>query len=63
MMITGEITHNFANYVLQMQIHQSRKDIMENKTDMQQSIDRLYELCSKYAFAVQEDFRQIFKIW
>lgn len=61
--ITGEIEHSYKNYVLQMKIHQIRKEISyENKT-INQAIDDLYKLCTKYALAVQPDFKEIFKTW
>jgi len=62
-MITGEIEHKYKNYVLQIKIHQIRKDINRGKKTIEDAIDELYELCSKYALAVQSDFRQIFKEW
>ncbi|MEA2042324.1 MAG: hypothetical protein U9N85_07205 [Bacteroidota bacterium] len=61
--ITGEIEHNYRNYVLQTKIHQMRKDVSKNKISIDNAIDDLYELCFKYALAVQIDFRQIFKTW
>ncbi len=61
--ITGEIEHNYKNYVLQTKIHQIRKDISNGRISMDNAIDDLYELCFKYALAVQIDFKQIFKTW
>ena len=61
--ITGEIEHKYRNYVLQTKIHQLRKEISYNKITINKAIDDLYELCSKYARAVQVDFKQIFKTW
>lgn len=62
-MITGEIKHNYRNYVLQTKIHQMRKDINNGKITIEKAINDLYELCAKYTLAVQIDFRKIFKEW
>ena len=61
--ITGEIEHKYKNYVLQTKIHQLRKDISYKKISIDDAINDLYELCSKYALAVRNDFKQIFKTW
>ncbi|MCX6271704.1 MAG: hypothetical protein NTU44_10880 [Bacteroidetes bacterium] len=62
-MISGEIEHEFNNYVLQKTIYQLRQEIFKRNLTYEKAIDQLYELCSKYALAVQIDFRQIFKSW
>lgn len=62
-LITGEISHEFKNYVLQLRIYQMRKDIQRGKVSIESSIDELYELSSKYSLAVQADFKEIFKTW
>lgn len=62
-MITGEIEHQFRNYVLQKTIYQMRQEISQGRLTYAQAIDQVYELCSKYALAVQSDFREIFKTW
>ena len=61
--ITGEIEHKYKNYVLQTKIHQLRKDISSQKISIDNAVDNLYELCSKYALAVRNDLSQIFKTW
>jgi len=63
MMISGEIQHSYKNYVLQTKIHQLRKEIEQGRIDVVKAIDDLYSLCSKYALAVQRDFKQIFITW
>ncbi len=62
-MITGKIEHNYGNYVLQMKIHQAKKEVAAGTTPVNKAIDDIYELCSKYALAVQNDFKTIFKTW
>lgn len=62
-MISGEINYRYSNFVLQMQLTQVQKDIKNKKITMEEAIDRIYELCSKYVLAVQTDFKQIFKTW
>lgn len=61
--ITGEIEHTYTNYVLQTKTHQMRKDVKANKMTVDKAIDDLYNLCLKYALAVQTDFKKIFKTW
>ncbi len=62
-LITGEIEHEFKNYVLQMKIYQMRKDIAAGKTNTENAVEALYDLCVKYALAVQPDCQTIFKSW
>ncbi len=62
-LVRGEIVHKFRNYILQINIYQSQKDIADNKITEGQAIDSLYELCSKYVLAVQLDLKEIFKTW
>lgn len=63
MMVTGEIDHQYKNYVLQMKIANARKNILENKETIESAIDSIYLLCKKYSYAVHSDFVQIFKEW
>ena len=62
-MIDGEIKIEYRNYVLQMQLTQMNKAIKNNQLTYGEAIDKLYALCSKYALAIQTDFKQIFKTW
>lgn len=62
-MIVGELNHQYRNYVLQTKIHQMRKDMKAGTLTIEQAVDDLYSLCSKYALAVQTDFKVIFKTW
>lgn len=62
-MVTGEIRHNYKNYVLQARTFQMQKDIASGKMTYQQAVEELFALCSKYALAVHEDFVVIFKNW
>jgi hypothetical protein len=61
--ILGEIDYDFKNYVLQVQLHQIRKDIRSGKLGVEEAIDQIYNLCSKFPLAVQRDFKHIFKTW
>jgi hypothetical protein len=62
-MITGEISHQYSNFVLQLLLSQARKDIMKKRMSMDEAVDKIYDLCSKYAFAVKNDVIEIFKTW
>lgn len=61
--ISGDISHEFKNYVLQLSIYQMRKDITKGKITITRAVDDLYNLCSKYSLAVQLDLKEIFKTW
>jgi len=62
-MISGEIKHQFKNYVLQVHIHEAQKKIAQNVITFEIAIENLYDLCQKYSLAVQNDLKQIFKTW
>lgn len=61
--ISGDISHEFKNYVLQLSIYQMRKDISKGKITINRAVDDLYNLCNKYSLAVQSDLKAIFKTW
>jgi len=63
MMVKAEVAHTYKNFVLQLQLHQIQKDVKTNKTTVLQAVDIIYNLCLKYALAVQEDLKVIFKNW
>jgi hypothetical protein len=62
-LITGQIEHQYQNYVLQTKTYQMHKDVKNGILSKEQAIDDLFTLCNKYALAVQNDFKQIFKTW
>jgi hypothetical protein len=62
-MITGEVVHNYRNFVLQLQLSQARKDVSTGKISLDEAVSKIHELCSKYAPSVKNDFMQIFKTW
>ncbi len=62
-MITGEITHQYRNFVLQMQISQARKDVQLGIISIDDAIEKIYSLCAKYKLAVRADLLTIFKTW
>ena len=62
-MVTGVVRHSYTNYVLQMKVHQASKDVAANKITASAAVDALYDICSKYALAVQVDLKAIFKNW
>jgi len=61
--ILGQSDHTYTNYVLQTNIHQLRREVIQNKKTLEVAIDELYELCSKYAVPVQLDIKKIFINW
>jgi len=62
-LVRGEISHNFQNYVLQMIVHQTVQQVKDAKLTELQAISDLHNLCNKYALAVQNDLKSIFKDW
>jgi len=62
-LVRGEISHNFQNYVLQMKVHQTVQQVKDAKLTELQAISDLHNLCNKYALAVQNDLKSIFKDW
>ncbi|MBR7067839.1 MAG: hypothetical protein IKI28_05925 [Bacteroidales bacterium] len=63
MLVDGTLDHKFQNYVLQLRIYQMRKDIKAGALTPEKALDELYQLCFKYALAVQPDLIAIFKNW
>ena len=61
--VTGEIEHQFKNFVLQMKSSDYKFKIESNELTVSEAVNELYSLCEKYALAVQDDFKQIFKEW
>jgi len=55
--------HKFQNYVLQLKTVEYNRRISAGELTVQEAIDEMYELCDKYAVAVQNDFKHIFKEW
>ncbi|MBN2663094.1 MAG: hypothetical protein JXR68_05545 [Bacteroidales bacterium] len=53
--ITGEIKHDFSNYVLQLQVYKTQDDFKINKISLNQAIVNIHEVCTKYSRAVQKD--------
>ncbi len=55
--------YKYSNYVLQVLISKIHNEVMANEISINEAIDRLYDLCSKYSLVVQKDFKEIFKTW
>ncbi|NCQ13181.1 MAG: hypothetical protein GW810_00035 [Flavobacteriales bacterium] len=62
-LVRREISHNFQNYVLQMIVDQTVQQVKDAKLTELQAISDLHNLCNKYALAVQNDLKSIFKDW
>lgn len=63
LLVTSKLKHRFQNYVLQLKIAEFRVRLKNGKIDVQQAIEELHQLCTKYAIAMQYDFELIFKRW
>jgi hypothetical protein len=62
-MVMGDIPHQYRNFALQMKLSQARKEVLSGHVKLDKAVDQIYELCAKYAVAVQNDLLQIFKTW
>jgi hypothetical protein len=61
--VTGKTKYKFKNYVLQMKSHSYADKIKKGEISVDQAVEGLYQLCAKYALAVQDDFKKIFGSW
>lgn len=59
--ITGEIKHDFTNYVLQLQVYKTQYDLKLKKISLNQAISNIHGICKKYSRAVQKDINSILK--
>lgn len=59
--ITGEIKHDFTNYVLQLQVYKTQYDFKIKKISLNQAISNIHEVCKKYSRAVKKDIDTILK--
>lgn len=62
-LVTAQIEHRFRNFVLQMKSAEYKQKIEQGNMSILEAIEDMHELCSKYALAVQSDFKEIFKEW
>ncbi len=60
-LIRGKLNFKFKNYVLQLTVHQLYRDYNEAKIGLDEAVDQLHSLCSKYQLAVNDDLKKIFK--
>ena len=60
--ITGDLMHNYSNYVLQVTVFKLQKDYKLKLKTKQQAIDKLYDICKKYYAITRKDINIIFKI-
>lgn len=59
-LITGEITHKFSNYILQIQVFKLQRDFKLNMTTKEDAINNLYNICQKYYAIAKKDISEIF---
>lgn len=62
-LVTANLQYQFQNYVLQMKMTEYHRKIADGQLTVEQAIDELYLLCTKYHKAVQSDILEIFKDW
>ena len=59
-LVTGAQTYPIQNFVLQMKVSQTAKDIKLGKLPIKVAIDEIYDLCKKYEKAISKDLDLIF---
>ena len=59
-LLTGQLDVQIENFVLQMQVDNTRRAINSSKMTVEQGIDKIHELCVKYTLAVKSDMNTIF---
>lgn len=59
-LLTGKINVKLENFVLQMQIDQTKLAIQNSNMKLDEGITKIYNLCIKYALAVRNDMNTIF---
>ena len=60
--ITGEIKHNYSNYILQVTVFKLQKDYKLKLKTKEDAINRLYDICNKYQAITIKDINIIFNI-
>ncbi len=60
-LLTGKIDVKLDNFVLQMQVDQTRRAIKNSKITLEEGVKKIHALCEKYPLAVQSDIKKIFK--
>ncbi len=61
-LLTGQLEFKLDNFVLQMQIDQTRRAIDSSRMTLEEGVDKIHALCEKYSLAVYPDMQTIFKI-
>ena len=59
-LLMGEIEVKLDNFVLQMQVDQTKRAILGSKITLEEGVDKIYSLCVKYSLAVKNDMNKIF---
>jgi len=59
-LLTGQINVELENFVLQMQIDQTKRAIKNAKITLEDGITKIHSLCEKYSLAVKADIKKIF---
>ena len=61
-LLTDKINVKIENFVLQMQIDQTKRAIKSSKISLEEGVDKIYNLCCKYSLAVKNDMKSIFNL-
>ncbi len=60
LLVKGDKDYPLRNFVLQMKVAQTAKDIKTGKVTIDKAVDEIYSLCKKYEKAVHKDVETIF---
>ena len=61
LLLTDHSNVKFQNFVLQMQVDQTKHAIKNGQITMDDGIDKIHALCEKYALLVKSDIDFLFK--
>jgi len=59
-LLTGKINVKLENFVLQMQVDQTKRAITNSTLTLEEGVNKIYNLCVKYSLAVKPDMNTIF---
>ena len=59
-LLTDQLDVKLENYVLQMQVNQAKRAIKNSEMSLEEGINKIHDLCEKYALAVKSDMETLF---
>ncbi len=59
-LLLDKIDVKLENFVLQMQVDQTKRAIQNSKISLDEGVSKIHALCVKYSLAVKSDMNKIF---